>query len=99
MTIKTHTVHLYLLTNLNPPTEVFEAFDWRQIDGCMKGRVYLGAREIEIDWPDVDTNDQVIESLRNEIESERAQSQMRVNLLLERISKLQAIGHDAEVAQ
>lgn len=97
MSIKKHTVHLYLLTSSSPPVEVFESFDWRQIEGCMKNRIYLGAREVEIDWPEFDATEQVIESLQAEIERERAESQSRVNLLLERISKLQAIGH--EVAQ
>lgn len=97
MATKKHTVHLYLLTNTNPPAEVFEAFDWRQIDGCMNNRVYLGSREIEIDWPDFDAGNQVIQALQADIERERAESQSRINLLLERISKLQAIGH--EVAQ
>lgn len=97
MSIKKHTLHLYLLTNTTPPAEVFDSFDWRQIDGCMKHRVYLGAREVEINWPEYDATGQVIESLQAEIERERAESQSRVNLLLERIGKLQAIGH--EVAQ
>lgn len=95
MATKKHVIHLYLLTDLNPPAKVFDSFDWRTVAGCMKNRVYLGCQEIEIDWPEVDENNLVIDALKADIEKERADSQVRVNLLMERISKLQAIGYEA----
>ena len=93
---KEHTIHLYLLTDLTPPREVFDSFDWRSIKDCMKNRVYLGSQTIEVIWPDYNAAEVAIESLREEIKKERADSEVRVNLLLERISKLQAIGHEGE---
>lgn len=54
----------------------------------------LGSVEIEIDVPEIDTRQAAVEALESQIQQERADSQMRVNLLQERIGKLLAIGHD-----
>lgn len=51
-------------------------------------------REVELDVPEFDPRPQAVELLQAQIEKERADSQSRINLLLERISKLQAIGHE-----
>lgn len=59
--------------------------------------VFIGEAVVELDIPEISSADMVsaqIQAARNQIEKERIQSQNRVNLLLERISKLQAIGHD-----
>ena len=59
----------------------------------------VGARllkevEFEFDVPEFDLRQMEIECLEGAVKQERADSQVRVNLLLDRISKLQAIGHD-----
>ena len=59
--------------------------------------VLLGTVEQEIEVPDIDTNQLQINALEQAVQAERAESQSRVNILLDRISKLKAIGH--EVAQ
>lgn len=51
--------------------------------------------EVETDVPDFDLNQLEIDSLEKAVESERADSQMRVNILLDRISKLKCITHEA----
>ena len=50
--------------------------------------------EIKEDVPEFDLRQMEIDALEKCVESERADSQVRINLLLERISKLQAIGHE-----
>lgn len=54
----------------------------------------IGTHEIELDVPAFDVREQAIVVLEKEIEKERADSQVRINLLLERISNLRAIGHE-----
>jgi len=71
-----------------------DEYDMRKSKDLMKERVYLGQTEVEIDYPEIDTRQAQIDQLEAEVQNERAQSQSRVNLLLDRISKLQAIGHD-----
>lgn len=61
---------------------------------CFEDSVSLGSVEIEIDVPEIDTRSAAIESLTAAIQKERADSQAKINLLLERISNLQAIGHE-----
>jgi hypothetical protein len=51
-------------------------------------------REVEIDIPEFDARAMIIKSLEEGIQKERADSQVRVNLLLDRISKLKAITHE-----
>lgn len=57
----------------------------------------ISAHEIELDVPAFDIREQAIIVLQNEIQKERADSQAKINLLLERISNLQAIGHEVVV--
>lgn len=54
----------------------------------------ISTHEIELDVPEFDIRDKAIVALEAEIQKERADSQVRVNLLLDRISKLQAIAHE-----
>lgn len=95
MAKQTITLHMYEGTGpWNPGSrEVFEV-DMRDIPSFMEYRVYIGATATEIEWPDIDTRQLQIDALEAEIHKERADSQARVNLLLDRISKLQAITHE-----
>lgn len=54
----------------------------------------ISTHEIELDVPAFDIREQAIVVLEKEIQKERADSQAKINLLLERISNLQAIGHE-----
>lgn len=96
MAKQTVTLHMYTRTEEYYPggnLTVFDA-DFRNTPSCMKGMIWLGSQDVEFDVPDVDLRKSRIEELEAQVKQERADSQVRVNLLLERISKLQAIGHD-----
>ena len=92
---KMHTVHLYESTQSYSLGDRSISFhDYRSSAECMKGIVWLGQSEVEIDWPDISTSQIQIEALEAQIQNERADSQARVNILLDRISKLKAITHE-----
>lgn len=65
-------------------------------NGKPAGYVLLGTVDQEIDVPDIDTNQIQIDALESCIQVERAESQSRVNILLDRISKLKCLTHEAE---
>jgi len=61
------------------------------------GRITIKQYEVELDVPDsTDTRQAEIDALEAGVQKERAESQSRVNLLLDRISKLKAITHDVD---
>lgn len=96
MTIKTVTLHMYAKTgqwDTPGETQVFDV-DFRKTPSCMQDLVWLGQTDMQIDFPDIDIRQAHIDKLETQIQQELAQSESRVNLLLDRISKLQAIGHD-----
>ncbi|WAX22819.1 hypothetical protein MAJJADAN_00057 [Pseudomonas phage Amjad_SA] len=57
-------------------------------------RALICIREVEVDVPEFDPRPQAVAVLQAQVDKERADSQVRISLLLERISKLQAIGHE-----
>lgn len=59
----------------------------------------ISSHEIELDVPELDIRDAAIAGLEGEIQKERAESQSRVNIMLDRISKLKAIGHESSVVE
>lgn len=61
----------------------------------MFGARLLKEVECEFDVPEFDLRAMEIDALEECVKSERADSQVRVNVLLDRISKLKAIGHEA----
>ena len=92
------TLHMYEYTSdWNAGERTVLSVDFRNTPECMINRAYLGSTEVEIDFPEIDTRQLQIDALEAQVKHERAECQGRVNLLLERISKLRAIGH--EVAQ
>lgn len=58
--------------------------------------ILLDKREVEVEYSEIDTRQAEIDKLEASLQKERAESQSRVNLLLERISKLQSISFDAD---
>ena len=88
------TLHMYEgIGKYNNGCRFLAECDFRNTD-FSKDRIWLGQQDVEIDWPEVDTRQLQIDALESQVKQERAESQSRVNLLLERISKLQAIGHE-----
>ena len=64
---------------------------------CLQQYTLLATQEIEFDIGDFDGREKEIEVVEKALETVRAQSQSQINLLLDRLSKLKAIGHDVEV--
>lgn len=54
----------------------------------------LGETEVEAEVPSFDIVMLEIENLEKAVQREKADSQVRVNILLDRLSKLKAIGHE-----
>lgn len=67
--------------------------DSRHFQGLDAVRL-IGTHEIEVDVPSADLDLAEIEAIEAQIAKERGESQHRVNLLLDRISQLKAIGHE-----
>lgn len=61
------------------------------------GERLLREVECEFDVPEFDLRSIEIEALEKSVIAEKADSQVRVNLLLDRISKLKALTHDDPV--
>lgn len=101
MAKQTITLHLYEGTGIfNHGDHEVNQSDFREMSGSiMDHRVWIGQTVVEIDWPEIDTRQLQIDALNDQIKSERAASESRVNHLLDRISNLQAIGHDHEVVE
>lgn len=57
----------------------------------------LATQEVEFNIGDFDGRAREIESVEKALDDFRAKSQSHINLLLDRLSKLKAIGHDAPV--
>ena len=95
MATKKFTVYLY------QSTEPWDADDPVKLL-CFKAEnsdyaVFIGEAEVEVEVPEMSRSDLAIAQIaaaQAQIEKERADSQLRVNRLLERISKIQAIGHE-----
>ena len=99
MAKKTVTLHMYAKTgqwDAPGATDVFDC-DFRGNSSCMQDRVWLDQTDVELDFPEVDTRQLQIDALQAEIQRERADSEVRVNLLLDRIGKLQCL--TCEVAE
>ena len=56
--------------------------------------ILLATVEQEFEIPDVDLTVAQIEGLKQAVQHERAESQSRVNILLDRISKLKSLTHE-----
>lgn len=57
----------------------------------------LSVQEVEFDIGDFDGREKEIDIVEKALEQVRAESQSRINILIDRLSKLKAIGHDSEV--
>lgn len=68
--------------------------DRRQFDGGLDNCIYLGAVETEIEVPEIDETLAQIEQIEKQIQRARETAEMKINYLMERISKLRAITHN-----
>ncbi len=55
---------------------------------------FLSEAEVEAYVPDYDLVSLEVDALEKAVQREKADSQVRVNILLDRLSKLKAIGHE-----
>lgn len=91
------TVTLYVHTILRTWALEPELFIAGQNMGACDDYTLICTRDVEIDIPEYDARGMMIESLEASIKKERAESQSRVNILLDRISKLKAITHEVSL--
>lgn len=61
------------------------------------GERLLREVECDLDVPEFDLRLMEIDALERSVEIERADSQVRINILLDRISKLKAITHEVSI--
>lgn len=88
---------LYMLQEINQTNNgnrYVSPYKEHEMDHMAGQVVLLGEVDVEIDYPEIDTRQVAIDALEQAIQKERADSQAKINLLLERISNLQAIGHE-----
>jgi len=67
----------------------------KSYNGKPSDYILLSTVEQELEIPDIDLVAAQIDGLEKAVQAERAESQSRVNILLDRISKLKCITHDA----
>jgi len=92
MAIQKVTLYVHsLVRSWKPEPEIFVA---GQNMGSIDDYTLICTRQVDIDIPEFDATGLLIEKLEAEVQKERAESQSRVNILLERISKLKAITHE-----
>ena len=95
MASQTEKLYMYeRVTGLNAGQRYVSPYKEHEMDHCQADIVLLGETHVEISYPEVDTRQAQIDALESKIEKERTDSQARVNLLLDRISKLKAISHE-----
>lgn len=85
---------LYMMQQVHDGKRYVTRYKEHEMDHVKGTAVLLGEVSVEIDYPEIDIRQTAIDALNEAIKQERAESESRVNLLLERISNLQAIGHD-----
>lgn len=90
-------VTLYVHTIMRAWANEPELFIASQDMGSCDDYTLICTRDVEIDIPEYDARGMMIESLEASIQKERAESQSRVNILLDRVSKLKAITHEVAV--
>lgn len=97
MAIQKAKLFMYEYVNHRAPERYVSAYAEHEMSHMKTEIVMLGETEVDIDYPEIDTTPLQVKAIEDAIQSERADSQVRVNILLDRLSKLKAIGHDAPV--
>jgi hypothetical protein len=96
MTIQKEKLFMFEYTDHRAPERYVSPYAEHEMDHMKTQVILLGEVEIDIDYPEVDTRQFQIDALEDEVQKIRAESQSKINLLLDRISKIKAIGHDAD---
>lgn len=99
MAIQKTKLFMFEYTNHRAPERYVSPYSEHEMEHMKTQVILLGEVEIDIDYPEVDTRQFQIDALEAEVQKIRAESQSQINLLVERISKLKAVGHEVEVAQ
>lgn len=76
---------------------VVELMSFSPIGGLLDdsfGKRLISETEVEVDVPEFDLVSLEVDALEQMVQKEKADSQVSVNILLDRLSKLKAIGHD-----
>lgn len=97
MAIQKTKLFMFEYTNHRAPERYVSPYSEHEMDHMKTQIILLGEVEIDIDYPEVDTRQFQIDALEAEVQKIRAESQSQINLLIERISKLKAVGHEVEV--
>lgn len=99
MAIQKAKLFMFEYTNHQAPKRYVSPYAEHEMDHMKTQVILLGEMEIDVDYPEVDTRQAQIDALESEVQKIRADHQSQVNLILDRISKLKAIGHDSDVVE
>jgi hypothetical protein len=97
VTIKTETLYMYEYINYRAPERYVSAYKEQDMSHLKGSIILLGEVEVDIDYPEIDTRQAQIDALESEAQEIRAESQSKINYLLDHISKLKAITHEVSV--
>lgn len=99
MAIQKEKLFMFEYTNYQAPKRYVSPYAEHEMDHMKTRVILLGELEIDVDYPEIDTRQAQIDALEAEVQRVRAESQSQINLLVERISKLKAVGHDSDVVE
>lgn len=94
MTIKKEKIYMLEYINWRAPERYISTYAEHEMDHLHGQVVLLGVLEIDVDYPEVDTRQAQIDALEIQVEKVRAESQAKINSLVEQIGKLKAVGHE-----
>lgn len=96
MSKRTVTIHVYAKIGQHDKPGSLAVFDcdMRGNETCMRSLAWLCSQEVELDIPEHDITEIQVDAFQAQIKQARTQFEQTQNLLLERISKLRAIGHE-----
>lgn len=96
MAIQKEKLFMFQHVGYKAPGRYISAYAEHEMDHMKKEIVLLGELEIDVDYPEIDTRKAQIDVLEAELQKVRAESQSQINILLERIGKLKAVGHESD---
>lgn len=99
MAVQKAKLFMFEYTNHRAPERYVSPYSEHEMDHMKTQVILLGELEIDVDYPEIDTRQAQIDALEAEVQKIRAEHQSQVNLILDRISKLKAIGHDSDVVE
>lgn len=94
MAIKTEKLYMYEYIDHRSPERYVSAYKEAGMSHLKGSIILLGEVEVDIDYPEIDTHQAQIDALEAEVSEVRAESQSKINYLLDRISKLKCLTHE-----